>query len=264
MRYFRILLLYFEDTMTSWTRSLVWLLIPLINGGFFMLFWHAAFTSNRYVLPGWDSTTTMVYYLLLIIFSALINAHIEEKIELDIRQGDIVQYLLKPYPYFLAMFFSELPYRIIQGGFALLLYLSIAFFYPALWLQPLDVLRGILVFLIIVIAMILSQTFKVVLGLIAFWTKDNKGIADTVTVLIIFFTGMNLPIVFMPLWLQQIAFSLPFPYLIYFPIIGMQGKLSAAECLNVIGIQLAWLILFVALYKILLKQGLRKFTAVGQ
>ena len=250
--------------MTSWTRSLVWLLIPLINGGFFMLFWHAAFTKNKYVLPGWDATNTMVYYLLLIIFSALINSHIEEKIELDIRQGDIVQYLLKPYPYYLAMFITELPYRIIQGGLALLIYIGIASFYPALWLHSLDIVRGILVFFIIIIAMILSQTFKVILGLIAFWTKDNKGISDTVTVLIIFFTGMNIPIVFMPHWLQQIAFSLPFSYLIYFPIIGMQGKLTVSESLHVIGIQLAWLTLFVIMYKILLQQGLKKFTAVGQ
>lgn len=250
--------------MTSWTRSLVWLLIPLINGGFFMLFWQSAFTANRGVLPGWDVTTMLVYYLLLIIFQALIISHIEEKIETDIRQGDIVQYLLKPYPLYLAYFMAELPYRIIQGGFALLIYFGIAFFYPALWLQSLDWWRGILVLFIILLALILSQTFKVILGLIAFWTKDNKGISDTVTVAIIFFTGMNIPIVFMPTWLQQIAFSLPFPYLIYFPIIGMQGKLSLEECMHVITIQLAWLIVFSFLYKILLKQGLRKFTAVGQ
>ncbi len=264
MKYIHIFLLSLQDTMTSWTRSLVWLLIPLINGGFFMLFWFAAYRHNNAVLPEWDVHSIMTYYLLLIIFQALLNSHIEEKVESDIRHGNLVQYLIKPFPYYAMMYLLELPYRIIQGGFGFLFYIVAAFLYPPIRLPLLSAEKMIMAFIIVIFASFLFQTYKMVTALISFWTKDNKGLQDTSVVAILFFSGTNLPLAFMPAWLQNIANHLPFAYFIYYPIISFQGKLSTHELWNVIIIQIGWLVFFVLIYKILLYNGLKKFTAVGQ
>lgn len=264
MRLLRIFFLFFQDTITGWSRSIVWLMIPFINGGFFMLFWHAAYQTNKNVLPGWDIDSIMTYYLLLIIVATFLHSHIEEKLEIDIRQGHIAQYLLKPYHFYTAMFLHEFPYRLVQGGYALLFYIVFAFFFPQIRLHFVNIESVLLVICIVILGLFLAHTYKMILGILTFWTKDNKGIQDTSQVLILFFAGYNLPLIFLPTPLATIAFHLPFAYFIYFPIVSLQGKLTTGELLSVILVQSMWLVIFVLSYKVILKRGLKKFTAVGQ
>lgn len=264
MRLWRIFLLHFQDTITEWSRSIVWLLIPLINGSFFMLFWSSALQTNKNVLPGWDANSIMTYYILLIILGAAVQSHIEEKIDVDIRQGNIINYLLKPFPFYWAMFLNELPYRLLQGGYAFLVYLVLAILSPVFRIYYPDFLTALLAILIVICAHFLMHTYKMILGMVTFWTTDNKGIVDTSTVVILFFAGFNLPLAFLPPFLMHVAYALPFSYFIYFPIISLQGKLAVPELTTILLTQLIWLGIFVVIYKIMLRYGLRKFTAVGQ
>ncbi len=264
MRYFNIFLLAFQDTMTSWTRSIVWLLIPLINACFFMFFWYSAYRTNANVLPGWGINDIFVYYFLIIIFAAFVHSHVEDVLEVQIRQGDIAQHLLKPLPLYTAMYLYELPYRVIQGVYGLLIYVVAVLFAPSLRLPSMAFPIVILIVVSIIFSSLMFQTYKMILGLLAFWTKDNKGIQDTSQVLILFFSGFNMPLLFLPKVIQDIAYHLPFAYAMYFPIVGVQGKLSVGQLTQVIAMQALWLFGFVICYKWLLKKGLKKFSAVGQ
>ena len=119
MRYLRIFLLYAQDTLTEKSRAFIWLLLPVVNGGFFLIFWYAALQHGQATVGGWNSQQFIRYYLLLMIVGVLFNSHIEDLLERDIKSGEIVKYLLKPLSFYWSLCFIELPYRLIQGAMAI-------------------------------------------------------------------------------------------------------------------------------------------------
>lgn len=264
MKYFRIFLLHLNDALTDRMRSLVWLLLPLINGGFFMLFWYGAFQGGQHSISGWDQNTIITYYLLLIIAGSLLLSHIEILMDTEIRQGNVVKYFLKPFPYYWFMFFIEVPYRLIQGTYAILFYAMVAVFFPAIRVPVPDSIAALLIISIFTAAFFLTFSYKMLLGLITFWTKDNKGIHDTSDVLVLFFAGFSLPLTLLPGPLSDIALQLPFAYFIYYPIVSLQGQITQWELVRILGMQLFWLAVFHIAYSVTLRRGLKKFTAVGQ
>lgn len=264
MRYWRIFILHCQDVLTARTRALVWFFIPVINGGFFLLFWHGAFQANNQLLNGWDGNSIMTYYLLLVIVSTLLISHTEILVQSDIVQGGVVKYLTKPFPYYWFMFFNELPFRLLQGGYAILAYSVVAFLFPSVRISFGDITTALLTIAIFVCAFFMTHTYKMILGIVAFWTKDTRGIIETSEVIIILLAGFNVPLPLLPGILADIAAVLPFSYFVYFPVVSLQGKLSLIEMTHVLCIQLAWLIFFIFIYKTMLRKGLQKFTAVGQ
>lgn len=264
MKYVRIFLLHWQDILTDRTRALVWFFIPVVNGGFFLLFWHGAFQGNKQLLAGWDINAILTYYLLLVIASTLLMSHTETLVQSDIVHGGVVKYLTKPFPYYWFMFFNELPYRLLQGSYAIIAYCIIAFLFPSVRISFGDLATTFLTIAIFICAFFLTHTYKMILGIIAFWTKDTRGIIETSEVAVLIFAGFNVPITLLPGVLADIAAILPFSYFVYFPVISLQGKLAFVDMLHVFLIQLVWLILFILIYKMMLRNGLRKFTAVGQ
>jgi len=118
MRYVRMLLIHFEDALAERSRSFVWFLIALINPLMLLLFWRGAILEKPDAYGQWNIPSIMSYYLLLIIAGAFLQVHIDEKIAYsDIQQGQLANYLTRPFSYLLWNFFIELPYRVIQGSF---------------------------------------------------------------------------------------------------------------------------------------------------
>jgi ABC-2 type transport system permease protein len=78
------------------------------------------------------------------------------------------------------------------------------------------------------------------------------------------FSGMILPLEQYPFLLKHIAFSLPFSYMMYYPVMGILGKLDEGTLLRVIFQQIVWTIALYSFYRWLWKKGSLKFTGVGQ
>jgi ABC-2 type transport system permease protein len=228
-----------------------------------MIFWFAAL-QGKSTIGGWDLNSFITYYLLLIVVGSLVVSHVEDPVDRDIRQGDVAKYFVKPFPYYLFMLFMELPYRLLQGFYGVVMFTFIVFIFPAFRIPLPDIQTSIVLVVIIICAFLMTHTYKMLIGLITFWTKDVRGFTETSDVLILLLAGYNLPLALLPDVMAQIAYALPFAYFMYFPVIALQGKLSFPELLNVLLIQLVWLSVFAFAYRIMLKNGLKKFTAVGQ
>ena len=111
---------------------------------------------------------------------------------------------------------------------------------------------------------IISFIFKMIVGISALWLTDYSGLQQLVEAVILIFAGMLMPLEFLPNIVRQIAFSLPFSYIIYFPLLAFQGKLTVPESLRTIGIQVAWIVILAGIYQLLWKKGVRLFTGIGQ
>ena len=265
MRYTRIFFLHMQSIFEHRSRSLVWFLISLANPLLLLLFWKGTTSGANTIFGNWSFSAISSYYFLLIIASAFLTSHIEEDIaKFDIQLGVLSKYLLRPFSYLWMKFFEEIPYRILQGFYGVIVCILFLFLFGNLFVFTNDSFVVFQSLIIIVFAYFLSFIFKMIIGLLAFWLIETGGFYQLVEMILLIFAGYLMPLSLLPAQLMHIAYALPFSYMIYFPIVALEGKLTYGELVHVIGMQALWLLGFIVMYKIILNMGLRKFTALGQ
>lgn len=260
----KIIALHFQQIFHHRLRSFVWFLIPLMNTLTLILFWSGAL-KNTSLSANWNMTSVTTYYFLLTIAGAMLTSHIEDDVaQIDIQQGELVRYLIRPFPYFWIKFIEELPYRILQGSYGILL---LVFFVTFLKLSIMITSQPAVILLTMIMAIFafsISFLIKMNMGLSAFWFTERHGFFEAVTIVSIIFSGGIVPIHLLPPLVQKISYALPFAYVAYYPIISLQGQLAITQIFYILSIQLLWIGILFVLNRLLWFRGINKFTALGQ
>jgi ABC-2 type transport system permease protein len=261
--YLRILFLHLQSIFEQRLRSFIYLLISVFNSVIFLLFWYGSLKSGR-MIGGWDIQAMTTYYLFLIIAGAMLIAHVEYDIAyFDIHEGEIVKYLVRPFSYTLFKLYTELPFRLLQGFYGLLILLGWIVFVGPLKLvhTPGEILLTIIIW---ILAFCLSFMFKLSISLLTFWFEEVWGLFQLCEMLILVFGGFTMPLDLLPDWVYQLAMKLPFASMCYFPVLAISGRLSGGQWTSVINSQLIWILVFYCAYKTLWVFGTKKFSGVGQ
>lgn len=266
MRYIKIFFLYLQQVFEQRSYVLVYLLMSLFNPILLVLFWQGATIGGKSVIPGWDFMAIASYYFYLTIVGGLIMAYVEEPVaKHHIKEGDLVMYLLKPLSYYLQMFFSESSWRLVRTCFGVIIMIVFFAFWGKNILLPTNsLIVWFIIICILIFGFILSFTFKMILGISAFWLTETRGLFELIEAIFFIFAGFLMPIVFLPSIIRNIAYLLPFSYIIYFPVLAIEGKLTGFELIHVILMQVFWIAFLYAIYYVLWLQGVKKFTAAGQ
>ncbi len=262
-RFVTIFSLYAQHALEYKARSFVWFGIILFDVFVYLLYWRGVLQNGQ---PGniWTFSEAVSYYLLLLVAGNLLQIHIEEEVAFeDIQYGRLSQYLLRPFSYFRFKFFQELPWRLIQGGFGLITLLGISLF-----VKKIDVVTDVyaipLVVGIVVSAYMLCFIYKMIIGIIAFWTIDYTGLQNIQTILYILLSGLLIPLHLLPSGFRSFALIQPIAYTLYHPVRAVQGVYPVYELWRVLGVQWLWIVILYSLYRFLWHRGLKIFTAVGQ
>jgi len=264
MRNFRIFLLHCQQILEYKLRCFIWFLSPIQNCLILILFWLGVFSGQKQI-AGWTMGSITAYYFLLTIASSMLNSHIEGDVsEFDIKKGDLVRYLLQPYPYFWRKFFEEMPWRVLQGSYGIILLTGSILIFGNFLQLNINLLNLICSLIMIILAYFISFTYKMNLGFTSFWFEDARGFHQLLEVIAIILCGEVVPLTLAPKYVQQIANLTPFPYIIYYPVTVFQGKYILTDMLKIISVQLFWLSALLILKEILWKKGIKSFTATGQ
>jgi len=264
MSLLNIFFLHFQQVFHHRLRSLVWFFIPFIQNFPLILFWSGAI-KNSTPTANWTISSITTYYVFLTIAGTTLTSHIEEDVaKIDIQQGDLVRYLLRPFPYYWIKFIEELPYRLLQGSYGIILLILSSFVFGKLIQITSDPFIIFMSAIIAILAYFLIFTMKMNLGLSAFWFINSRGFFDLFTIILIVFSGGVVPLHLLPVPFQILSFILPFAYTAYFPITALQGQLNITQLFQVAGTQLLWLSILLLLNHTLWNRGIRKFTAYGQ
>ena len=265
MRYFRIMLLHFQHIFEHRSRSFVWFLVSLFSPLLFILFWSGAFQGRSEIAPSWTFSRMTSYYFLLTIVGATLMAHIEDDVSrYDIREGGLVKYLMKPFSYYWMKFFEEIHYRLLQGFYAIIIFSIFTLFLGEFVVITDNFVIFMLSLVVAVMAYFLSFTFKMIIGLVAFWTTDIMGIYHLTDIILLIFAGYIVPIELLSSPIATIAHALPFAYMIYYPVIAFQGRFGISDLFSVIFMQMIWLSVIFLIYRLMWKRGIRRFTGIGQ
>jgi len=263
IRYLRIFSLYFQNVFSHRGRPLVYVATYVFNSVLFLTFIQGVFhqTNN---LNNWSLSSVTSYYFLLIIAAAVLMSHPEiPAIRDDIEKGELAGRLLKPFSYYWQRFHAEIPVRIFQGIVGAIIFFLLIYLYHAHMDFKLSLATGLLALIIIMLAYLICFTFKMILAITALWTTEIRGAQELTDILITIFAGYIVPVNLLPGILEKIAYILPFAYIIYYPIIAVQGMLATSSLIFVIGIQVVWLVVLGFGFRFLWRKGIAQYSDFG-
>ena len=122
-------------------------------------------------------------------------------------------------------------------------------------------------FALYIFSMTMSYLFSfymnVCFGFMAFFLKNLWGFNIIKSSILRFLSGGVLPLAFMPGALRQVLEWLPFASLCYTPVMIYMGMYSPAETALRLAVQVAWVIVFYIISKLILSTALRHVSVQG-
>ena len=216
------------------------------------------------VIDNYGLNGILFYYLISQIFNAFTTSRTAKDIRRNIHEGLLSSKLVKPVNirlYFLCKHFARILSELMINSTLVIPGLLLApYLFSNLNISFISVIQ-------FVIFALLSSTFGfclyLLVGMVAFWTKQAHGVQMMVRNGSKFFTGFYIPLDLLPLWFQNISTILPFQYMLFFPIKVLMEGVSFTESLESISIISLWIIAFIVLNYIVWKKGLKKYESVG-
>ena len=213
MKYATVFLVELQHAFVYKSKSFVWFLIPLIQVGLMLMYWISASRNNNL---GLSLSVITSYYLFLVIAGSFLICHIEEDVaNVDIMEGSLINYLTRPVSYFWMKFAEELPWRVLQGTYGVITLVVLSMIFGKFFLITGDILILMLAVISIILAYFLFFTYKITIGLLAFWLTDIGGFFQIQEMVLTVFTGTLMPLSLFPHALFSVAKILPFPYMMY-------------------------------------------------
>jgi ABC-2 type transport system permease protein len=181
--------------------------------------------------------------------------------EFRIREGELTRDLLRP----VLPLHYDIAYFAGWKVVVIVLWIPLAFglslvFHPTL--SP-TLLEVVVFFLAIWGAYLIRTMFQEALGMLCFWTTRGAAIFDLWMTTELLLSGRLVPLPLMPDWVQEISRFLPFQWAFYFPIQSLVGSYSTMELVRGIGVQILWILIGLAIFKLAWKKAVRHYTAVG-
>lgn len=191
---------------------------------------------------GWYRIEELVRALIFVQTVVVSKVRISDEIDQDIKTGKIGVYLLNPVNYISLKFFEFFPkflYNlIITGVIGLILW----FFF--LWWIP-TTLGWVLWWIVLIFGSMLIAFFGyMMIGLLSFYTEDNSAFRLIYSKIDLFFGGNILPLAFMPVILQSIAFLLPFSQSGYTAGL-LFSHFNITTFLQYLAIQVIWIAIYI-------------------
>ena len=229
--------------------------------GFLQAYVLLAVYRHRSDIGGFNSVDAVTY--VWIAQSMIMTVYIFSWWELAwrIRDGSIATDLLRPLNpqrYWLAYDLGRAPYHFLFRGLPPFVLGALVFEmrYPS----PLDAFA----FLVsLTFAVVISFGFRFIYNSVAFWLLDFRGIVTLSTTLIVFFSGMAIPLRFMPKLLRDVCYALPFGSVIQTPVDIWLGKREGAALVGVLALQIFWALALLAIGQLLLRRATLKVVVQG-
>lgn len=226
-------------------------------------FWKALYATSVNSLA--FSFREMLSYLILsrCISVLILDVSYLDSIRNDIRSGEIVNHLTKPYNYML-MYISEVIGRyaasFVFAILPMLLICSLVFHLIA----PINLMSLVVSLVLLVLSFAIYFCLNFILGLSIFWVKDSNSLIPIITWSFYeIASGAIVPLQYFPSWIQSILSAMPFKFSVDIPLSIYLGKISLNEGCSYMFQALLWVIILYGFQAIMWKKALRKLTVQG-
>ena len=264
-KYLTVFLVSWQNEFVYRLNFLLWRLRNLLRFSMTYFLWLGIFSTNSNVY-GYNQSSMLTYVFMVLFMGTLVlSAPSSDNIGGEIGNGDLSNYLVKPIGYLKYWFVRDLASKSLNLFFALFeLFLIWFFLRPALFF-PSDVFIIIGFLISAILAVGIYYLLSSLTRFMAFWSPENIwGLAFLLIVLIEILSGGIFPLNILPKWVFVLLQFTPFPYLVYFPITIISGKLVGLDLLRILAQSSIWLMIIYFLTKFVWKKGLVVYQSYGK
>lgn len=109
----------------------------------------------------------------------------------------------------------------------------------------------------------IAMMLNLAVSMVAFWTLETRGAFHIYRTVAAFFSGVLVPLWFMPDWLRTGLEWLPFQAQVFTPLSIYLGRLHGTGMWLALGVQLCWVVVIYGLLKLVTWRALRKVVVQG-
>jgi ABC-2 type transport system permease protein len=265
VKYWAVFRVSFAERMTYRGDFLLGTLLRFLPMVTTILLWQAIYKgSGKTELAGFGERE-MIAYLLLTNISRMFSSMpgLAGGIAREIREGTMKRYMLQPIDLIGYLLVYRVAHKVtyIIASFLpyfLLFFLCRGFFerFP-----DLPTLGAFAVSL--VLSFLVGFFFEACVGMVGFWFLEVTSLLYIVMTLNFFISGHMLPLDLLPKWWYNLLMFLPFHYMAYFPAVVFLGKVTGMNLVYFLAGELAWIVIFMLLARLLYRLGLRRYSAFG-
>lgn len=248
-----IRLQYRSTVFASMAVTLLWIVLVT-------RVWSAAY-QGRDTVAGMTLQSTVVYLTLANLQAAVINTPVTWIMASRVRSGEVLFDVGRPLGYPGQMLALQAGQSLVTVGVTLLV-APVAGLLGGLS-APAGVAAGLLYPVALLLGWALNALLTVLIGLTAFWTVDNMGIAVLYRFVAAFLAGASVPLTFFPGPLRAIAEVLPFRFVVYEPAAIYIGQIRASEAITGFGVALVWIVILSGLLAIVWQRSHRRVVVHG-
>jgi ABC-2 type transport system permease protein len=217
------------------------IIIYSLNIGVYYFLWMAIY-GNKGTLQGMTVMQMATYIAVSWMSRAFYFNNLDREIAQEIRDGTVAVQLIRPYHYLLVKAFQGLG----EGLFRLFLF-SVPGMIVVSFIFPID-LPGVSPVwakfaLSLLLGFIVNVEVNLLTGVLAFFILNNQGLIWAKRVIVDLLSGLTIPIVFYPDWMQKVLEFLPFQAISYLPSTVLVKGLAGSDFVHAILIQAVWCVL---------------------
>lgn len=265
-KYIQIFKISFEEEFVYRLNFILWRIRNVFQILLTYFLWSTVFSNPQTVIFGYDRSRILTYVFGIMIVRAFVLSARAMDVSGDVSDGNLSNYLLKPVSYFKYWFTRDLSSKTLNLIFAAIEFTALFIILkPPFYFQT-DIYTFLTFIISIAIAIFLYFTLLFLVSAVPFWAPElGWGSHFVVTVVIIeALSGSLFPINILPANLQGIVMSLPFPYLIYFPIQVYLGNISGIDLVRGLGISVLWAVFLWFAMNYVWQKGMKAYQAIGR
>lgn len=227
----------------------------------FLVVWSTVAETKGGEVGGYTPEEFAAYYIVLMAINHLTFSWIMHTFQYRVQYGNLSHELLRPVHPIHVDISDNIAFKVIQMTMMVpAVILLILVFDPVF---ELEFWRVLAVIPVIALAALVRFLLEWTLALAAFWTTRITAINQAYFVVLMFLSGRLAPLALLPDWLQSLAISLPFYYIVAFPVELLLGQTAPEDIPSSILVLFFWLLCALALMSLLWKVAIKRYSAVG-
>ena len=264
-KYFTVFAVSWQNEFVYRLNFILWRFRNVLRLLMTYFLWRGIFVYNRSIF-GYTGPEMLTYvFFVLVVQAIVLSAPSADNIGGEIGSGDLSNYLVKPVSYLRYWFTRDMASKLLNIFFSFVEIFILWFLLrphlviPSQMLSVAGFITGCISAVIIYFLLEASNRF------IAFWTPENTwGLSFLVIILIEILGGGMFPLDILP-GPARIALELtPFPYLVYYPVAIILGKITGWNLVRILFQSAVWCLLLFVVTKFVWHKGLKVYAATGK
>jgi len=181
----------------------------------------------------------------------------------EIREGTIKKFLIQPIDMLGFLLLNRLAHKLVYYGVAALPF-AFMFWLCRDYFPPVPEITTILAFVAsLIMSFLLGFFLEAALGMVGFWFLEVSSLFFVYMLFNFFCSGHMFPLDFLPSPWVEIVRAMPLQFLAYYPAAIWLGKVQGAELVQGLLVQLAWVLFFIMLCRVMWSRGVKRYSGFG-